>query len=128
MSLAIKSYLCDNKDVKLRIAEEKEVIFFEDSKGKQPFLIWLKSLDSTIQARIEQRILRLSLGNYGEYKPLKDGINELKLKFGAGYRVYFGEDGKKIVVLLVGGDKKTQRKDIEKAKAYWKEYLEDKNG
>lgn len=112
----------------MRIAEEKEIIFFENSKGKKPFLEWLKSLNSAIQARIEQRILRLELGNYGEYKSLKDGVNELKFKFGSGYRVYFAEDGNKIIVLLVGGDKKTQRKDILKAKEYWKEYKEYKEG
>ena len=111
----------------MKVAEEKEVIFFEDSRGKRPFLVWLKKLDSVTQARVEQRILRISLGNYGEHRALKDGINELKLKFGSGYRVYFGEDGKKVMVLLVGGDKKTQSKDIERAKEYWKEYEEGKN-
>jgi len=72
--------------------------------------------------RIQTRLLRLEQGNYGDYKSLKDGVLELRLMYGSGYRVYFGEDGDKLVVLLVGGDKSTQAQDIEKAKIYWKEY------
>lgn len=96
----------------MKFAELKEVILFETDKGKQPFKEWLSELYVSVRARIEQRILRLSLGNYGDYKPLKNGLYELRLKFGPGYRVYFGGDGKKIVIILNGGDKKTQSKDI----------------
>jgi len=79
--------------------------------------------DSATRRRILQRILRLQSGNYGDCKSLKGGIYELRLMFGAGYRVYFGEDGDTIIVLLCGGDKSTQKKDIEKARVYWQEYL-----
>ncbi|MEC4678956.1 MAG: type II toxin-antitoxin system RelE/ParE family toxin [Nitrospirota bacterium] len=72
--------------------------------------------------RIIQRVTRLESGNYGDYKSLKDGVFELRLSFGSGYRVYCAEDGNTIVILLCGGDKSTQEKDIEAAKAYWKEY------
>jgi putative addiction module killer protein len=103
----------------------KEIIFFEDRNGKTPFTQWLNSLDSMTRSRIEQRILRVSLGNYGDYKSLREGICELRFKFGSGYRIYFGEDGDNIVVLIKGGDKSSQRKDIKKAIEYWKEYQHD---
>jgi len=70
-----------------------------------------------------QRLARIQSGNYGDYKSIKDGIFELRLAFASGYRVYFGEDGDTIVVLLCGRDKSTQKQDIEQAKAYWKEYV-----
>lgn len=104
-----------------------EIIFYSDANGKQPFLKWLNSLDSSIRSRIDQRLLRLSLGNYGDYKFVNEGIYELRFSFGSGYRIYFGKDGSKIVVLLTGGDKKTQRKDIKVAIEYWNEYKESKN-
>lgn len=112
----------------MKYPEPKEVIFFENKKGKRPFVDWIDNLDSITRARINQRILRVSLGNYGDYKVLKDGVSELRFIFGAGYRVYFAEDGNKIVVLLSGGDKKTQSKDIAKAIEYWEEYKEEKDG
>ena len=104
------------------IIQHKEVIIFADYKGKEPFMKWLKSLDQTTQSRIESRILRLSLGNYGDHKLLKEGVYELRIHFGSGYRVYFGEDGKNIVILLSGGDKKTQKNDILEAIGLWHQY------
>ncbi|MGI0483333.1 type II toxin-antitoxin system RelE/ParE family toxin [Geminocystis sp. CENA526] len=103
---------------------QKEIIFYQDSIGKEPFNDWLlKIRDKTIRRRILTRLLRVENGNYGDYKSLKDGIFELRFTFGGGFRVYFGEDGDRIVVLLLGGDKSTQTEDIEKAKNYWQEYL-----
>jgi putative addiction module killer protein len=107
-----------------RIVKEKEVIFYRDEAGNEPFNDWLKRLrDPTTRQRIIKRLLRVEAGNYGDYKSVKDGVFELRFKFGSGYRVYFGEDGDRIVVLLCGGDKSSQTQDIERAKAYWKEYL-----
>jgi putative addiction module killer protein len=106
----------------------KEILIFEDNKGRKPFTEWLESLDIVIRARIENRILRLHQGNYGDYKTLQEGVNELRLQFGAGYRVYYAEDGNTLVILLSGGDKGTQKKDIKKAIGYWKEYKEEKHG
>jgi putative addiction module killer protein len=83
----------------------------------------LKIRDKTIRIRILARLLRVENGNYGDYKSLKDGVFELRFTYGAGFRVYFGEDGDKIVVLLCGGDKSTQTEDIEKAKVYWRNYF-----
>jgi len=68
-------------------------------------------------------IRRLEQGNYGDCKALGNGIFELRLFFGPGYRIYFGEDGQKLVILLCGGDKSTQNQDITIVQSYWQEYL-----
>jgi putative addiction module killer protein len=73
--------------------------------------------------RILARVSRLQQGNYGDCEPVGEGVSELRLFFGPGYRVYFGEHDNAIVVLLCGGDKDSQSKDIQQAKAYWQEYL-----
>ncbi len=74
---------------------------------------WLRGLrDRDAKARIEVRIRRLSLGNAGQFRSLKDGINELKIDYGPGYRVYYTFKGKTLILLLCGGDKSTQSKDI----------------
>lgn len=106
----------------MKVASPKKIVIFENDKGKKPFVEWLDVLDVSARARIEQRILRVSLGNYGDYKVLQSGIKELRFNFGSGYRVYFGEDGDTLVVLINGGDKSTQKKDIKKAIELWKEY------
>ncbi len=107
-----------------RIIKEKQTIFYQDNTGKEPCIEWIESFrDPKTQRRILQRLARIQSGNYGDYKSLKNGVFELRLAFDSGYRVYFGEDGDTIVVLLCDGDKSTQEKDIERAKVYWKEYL-----
>ena len=84
---------------------------------------WLESLeDPATRARIEIRIQRLSRGLFGNTKYLQDGVHELKFDFGPGYRIYFGKDGSRIVLLLCGGDKSTQKKDVRNAIKYWKDY------
>jgi len=67
------------------------------------------------RARINARIRRLSLGNFGDVKPIGEGVSELRIDFGPGYRVYFVQRGQTLVVLLAGGDKRTQDRDIKKA-------------
>ncbi|MBP8002220.1 MAG: type II toxin-antitoxin system RelE/ParE family toxin [Chloroflexi bacterium] len=104
----------------------KTVIVFHDKSGREPFTDWLNGLrDATTRRRILQRLLRLEQGHYGDVKPVGAGVNELRFFFGAGYRVYFGEDGDTLVVLLCGGDKSGQSWDIQQAQAYWQEYQED---
>ena len=101
----------------------KAVIFYQDAAGKEPFSKWLDRLrDTTARRRIVARLRRLEQGNYGDFKAIGAGVNELRFFFGAGYRVYFGEDGDRLVVLLCGGDKGSQRRDIQRALAYWQEY------
>jgi putative addiction module killer protein len=65
---------------------------------------------------------RLSVGLFGDWKSVGDGVYELRIDYGPGYRVYYGQDGDILILLLSGGDKATQRKDIEKAHDYWKDY------
>jgi putative addiction module killer protein len=103
----------------------KQVIVYRDAAGKEPFTDWLSGLgDPPTRRRILRRLLRLEQGHYGDFKAVGGGVNELRFFFGAGYRVYFAEDGDTIVVLLCGGDKDSQRRDIQRAKAYWQEYRE----
>lgn len=95
------------------------------SSGKVPFLEWLNShKDSTTRLRIRRRIDRLELGNFGDCEPVGEGVFELRLFFGPGYRIYFAELDDTIVILLCAGDKGSQTKDIKLAKAYWNELKE----
>lgn len=77
------------------------------------------------ERRIRKRLLRIENGNLGDYKSVGDGVFELRFFFSSGYRVYFGFDGETIVLLLCGGDKSSQAKDIKKAKDIWKEVQQD---
>lgn len=91
--------------------------------GKAPFEVWMQSLrDKQTKARILARIDRLRLGNFGDCESLAGGVYELRIHLGPGYRVYFGLHGDKVVLLLCGGDKSTQVRDIEAAKSYWQEF------
>ena len=104
----------------------KTVIVFRTATNKEPFTDWLNSLrDAQNRRRILRRLVRLESGNFGDCKPVSGGISELRFFFGPGYRVYFGQDGDTIVVLLCGGDKDSQRRDVRQAQIYWKEYLSD---
>jgi putative addiction module killer protein len=78
--------------------------------------------DETARSRIQIRIRRLSLGNFGDVKPVGEGVSELRIDYGPGYRVYLLQDGITLVILLAGGTKKTQAADIAKAKALAKEW------
>jgi putative addiction module killer protein len=81
------------------------------------FARWIEHLDDDrARARIEARIFRLSLGNPGDVKPVGEGVSEMRIDYGPGYRVYFVQQGAVLVILLCGGDKKTQKKDIALAK------------
>lgn len=90
--------------------------------GKAPIIEWLNSLDSNIRKRINQRILRIEEGNFGDSKKLSEQISELRFSFGKGYRVYYTEIQNTIVLLINGGDKSTQSKDIQKAKKLLEEW------
>lgn len=102
-----------------------EVLIFRDRADACPYLEWLSSLDWKIQGRILARVARMKNGQFGDCKAIDRSLFELRLFFGPGYRVYFGQHRGKTVLILAGGDKSTQSKDIKKAKEYWKTYLED---
>ncbi len=105
-----------------------EIRIYQTATGNRPYDEWLSGLDVVSSKRVRDRIARVSLGAFGDSKMLADagGVCELRLKFGPGYRVYYGKDGATIVLLLCGGDKSTQKRDVAKAAEYWKEYRERK--
>ena len=95
--------------------------YYLEDDGRAPFTEWLLTLrDRDAHARISSRLNRVKLGNFGIIKALGDGVIELKIDYGPGYRVYYAMNGKTVVFLLIGGDKTTQTKDVKTAKAYWK--------
>ena len=96
---------------------------YQNENGREPFTQWLYSIkDARTQARIDNRLERLRVGNLGDFRSLGSGLFELRLHFGPGYRIYHGRTGDEIVVLLVGGDKSSQARDIQKAQRYWSDY------
>ncbi|OGR05577.1 MAG: hypothetical protein A2511_04670 [Deltaproteobacteria bacterium RIFOXYD12_FULL_50_9] len=100
--------------------------YYIDDNSKIPFLVWLYSLrDKMTVYRIRARLDRVKLGNFGIVKHVGDGVSELIIDHGPGYRIYYAMSGKTVVLLLIGGDKSTQQRDIETAKAYWKRQREE---
>lgn len=100
-----------------------EVLEYQAQDGRSPYRDWLSSLrDREARVRVRVRIDRMSLGNFGDWHAVGDGVNELRIDYGPGYRVYFGRKGNTVVLLLCGGDKRTQARDIALAQAYWAEY------
>lgn len=107
--------------------QPRELKIYLTLDGKIPFEQWLNSIkDQKTQAVIDNRLRRVRLGNLGDYKSVGGGVFELRINYGPGYRIYFGQLGKTIILLLCGGDKKTQIKDILKAKEYWQDYANRK--
>lgn len=102
-----------------------DLIVFHDSSGSSSYLEWLAALGLQDRRRVLSRVRRLKRGQFGDFKALDGGIYELRFFFGPGYRVYFGAHQGRMILLLAGGDKSTQRRDIKMAKDYWKAYLED---
>lgn len=91
--------------------------------GSSPYADWLASIrNKTVQARIIMHVDRLELGLFGDSKPIGAGLSELRVHFGPGYRVYYAKESEDIYLILCGGDKSNQIKDIKKAQAWWKEY------
>ena len=94
--------------------------------GRSPFAEWFDELDAVTAARVDRYVRRLESGNFGAAKVLGEGVSELRLDFGPGYRVYFGRDGKTLIILLGGGSKRRQDADIAAAIARWKRYQQAK--
>jgi putative addiction module killer protein len=101
---------------------------YSTQEGKQPFTEWLNSLkDKHGVDKILLRIRRIQLGNLGDHKFIADGVFELRIKIGPGYRVYFGRVEDRLILLLCGGDKSSQMRDIQSAIEYWKDYRSQDN-
>ncbi|MCU7243386.1 MAG: type II toxin-antitoxin system RelE/ParE family toxin [Microcystis sp.] len=109
-------------------AQPREIRRYVTNEGKVPFAQWLDSLrDAKTKTKIAQRLDRVNLGNLGDHKSVGEGVYELRIDYGSGYRIYFGQIGTTIILLLCGGDKKTQAKDIEIAQKYWQDYRRREN-
>ena len=104
-------------------AQAKAVLVYQTREGRLPFDEWLRGLDDqNAVARVLARIGRVRRGNLGDCKPVGAGVSELRVDYGPGYRIYFGQKGQTLVVLLCGGDKRTQGRDIALAQEYWADY------
>jgi len=107
------------------MTESFEIREYTES-GWSPFAEWFDDLDAVTAARVDRYVRRLEAGNFGAAKSLRDGVFELRLDFGPGYRVYFGREGRTIIILLGGGSKRRQDADIAATVERWKRYKQAK--
>jgi putative addiction module killer protein len=103
----------------------RQVLLYTDARGRQPLSEWIEALkDSRMRAVIKVRIARLEAGNFGDCRSVGQGVRELRIHDGPGFRVYFAEAGGAVVLLLSGGSKGNQAQDIQRAKEYWQDAQE----
>ncbi len=105
-----------------------EIRYYVAAGGREPFAAWFAELDPVASAKIARAIVRMEQGNFSNVKSVGEGVLEYKIDFGPGYRIYFGRDGDTIVILLTGGIKKRQQRDIDTAQDYWQTYKQGKRG
>jgi putative addiction module killer protein len=106
-----------------------EIRHFLTRRDIDVFGDWLERLrDTKALIAIDRRVARTQIGNFGDHKFCRDGVWELRIDVGQGYRLYYGLAGAKIVLLLCGGDKRTQSADIRRARLYWQEWQEREVG
>jgi len=103
-----------------------EVLQYEAEDGGCPFADWFDRLDVSAALKVRTAIARMEVGNFGDVKSVGEGVSERRIDFGPGYRLYFGRDGQDLVLLLVGGTKRRQQADIDRAKGLWADYKERK--
>ena len=110
------------------MSQKRQAIYFKDeTSGKEPAREWIETMkDKMGKAKIFTRIGRAENGNLGDNSSVGDGVFELKIDFGPGYRVYYGLEGSELIVLLIAGDKSSQSKDISKAKEFWSSHKNEK--
>ena len=107
----------------MRRTHPRYIQFYRTPSGREPFVEWYDTIqDGSTRNRIQKRLDRLEDGNFGDCKSVGEGVFELRFHFGTGYRIYFSEVDDRIVLLLCGGDKSSQARDIERAKNYWLQY------
>ena len=99
-----------------------EVREYIDDRGRSPFGRWFDDLDANAAARVRTALARMEAGNLSNVKGVGSGVLECRMNVGPGYRVYFGRDGDTLIVLLGGGTKVRQQRDIEDARELWREY------
>jgi putative addiction module killer protein len=105
-----------------------EIRYYVASDGQEPFADWFAELQAVERAKVTRGIARLEQGNFSNVKSVGEGVLEYRIDYGPGYRVYFGRDGETLVILLTGGSKKRQQRDIEAARTYWQDYKQSKRG
>jgi putative addiction module killer protein len=112
----------------LPLVMSKMIEFTEyiDANGKSPFAQWFDALDAVAATKIRVYTTRVELGNYSNVEPIGEGLSEIKIDFGPGYRVYFRKEKEKLLLLLGGSSKKGQQKAIDAAKLAWKKYDSDR--
>jgi putative addiction module killer protein len=100
-----------------------ELLDYQTATGHDPFKEWLADLtDRQARAKVAIRVQRMAGGNFGDHKPLSNGVWELRIDHGPGYRVYYAQAGQRVLLLLIGGDKRRQQADIETAVRYWQDW------
>ena len=99
-----------------------EVLEYLDQKDASPYAEWFDRLDPKAAAKVATAVIRLAAGNFSNVKGVGFGVFEYKIDFGPGYRIYFGKDGERLVILLGGGTKKRQQQDIDAAVTNWQDY------
>ena len=100
----------------------KEILIYENEDGRAPFSEWMERQSKQVYGTVMTRLERVEMGNLGDHRSVGEGVLELRIDVGPGYRVYFGKDGERLVILLIAGTKKTQRHDIDTAKQFWRDY------
>ena len=103
-----------------------EVRYYVTDDGRSPYADWFASLDPVARAKVAAAILRIGQGNLSNLKPIGEGVLEYKINFGPGYRVCLGRDGNVLIILLTGGTKKRQQRDIDAAVEFWRAYKRGK--
>ena len=93
-----------------------------DENGRSPFSRWFNRLNVVVAAKVTVYLARIETGNWSQAKSIGEGVHECRIDYGPGYRIYFGKDGERLVILLGGGTKKRQSQDIKTAKQLWQEY------
>jgi putative addiction module killer protein len=105
-----------------------EIRYYVAADGHEPFAEWFADLDSVARAKVVRAIARMEQGNLANVKSVGEGVLEYKIDFGPGYRVYFARSGETLLILLTGGTKKRQQRDIDAAIAHWQDYKRSKRG
>jgi putative addiction module killer protein len=102
------------------------ILEYETEQGDSPFNDWINNQIPAVRTRIAKRLDRVALGNLSDRKSVGEGVSELRIDYGPGYRVYYGRKGNELVILLGAGTKKNQAADIVSAKKHWKAYKKEK--
>lgn len=104
-----------------------EILEYLDWNGRSPYAVWFESLSAQAAAKVAVAVTRLAQGNFSNVKGVGGGVYECRVNFGPGFRIYLGKEGERLVILLAGGTKKRQQRDIEDARIRWQDYKKRKS-